>query len=216
MFKINLLVLPLLFILLTSCEDEGDDSLVTITPAPSEPLAILAKSQISFSTGLEIIRVDLNPPWSPIKFTVSNDSNDPITIVAISFEVTDPIEGETLVVTPVNFTLSDSVVLSTVRSNADLNCDGVVDEDDEIESEIIPPGSDLVNCSLDATNLNYSDRALYIESVVQNTGQNSTTIANQYRGLSFQVVGRFEGWYGMPEQPLRNFFKEVFFTLKAN
>ena len=192
---------------------------MTIAPAPSEPLAILAKSQISLSTGLDLIVVDLNPPWSPLKFTFTNDSNDTVTIVAMSFEISDPITGGTKDVTVVNFTITQSVILSTIRANGDLNCDGYVDDDDATVSSPIPPG-DTANCSLDATNLNYSSRALYIEdfssSNTDGGGEESGSIADQYRGQSFPVIGRFEGWYGPPEQPLRNFYQEVVFNLRAN
>lgn len=212
-------VVWLLLLSLCSCADE-ENSDVTIEPAPSEPLAILAKSQISFTAGIDVITVDLNPPWSPLKFTFENDSNDTVTIVAMSFLVTDPVQGENNLILVVNFSVTESVVLTTIRANGDLNCDGFVNEDDNAVTNPIPIG-DTENCPLDASNLTFSPKALYIESIVSNVGggggeNNNATVAEQYRGLSFPVIGRFEGWYGTPDQPLRNFYQEVFFNLKAN
>ena len=206
-FKIFLIIA--FYAQLSACSNE--EELVTITPAPNEPPAFLSTRSVVFGAGLNAVVKELGPPWTQLSFNFENNSTEAVSIVALSFEVSDPLTGNTNIITLSNIFDDGDLVLTTIKPTADFNCDGFVTDDD---ASLTEPSTD---CPLDDIRQVFENNPLYLENIVRGTGgSDNETISSQYRGLSFSIIARFEGWIGTPQLPLRNFYQEVFFTLKAN
>ena len=141
-----------------------------------------------------------------VGFNVVNDNDRTITIVALDFKVTGP-DGKDRKSSTFQYVGDEGQdVFGVFKAEADINCDGVVDaNDDGAKAPFI--------CDLDNRNPSFQGAQLYIHDLMQGvTGED----LDQFRGGSFTFEMRLEGWLGPPEAPLEGFFKIVTFTVGSN
>ena len=207
-----------------SCSgSEDDDSNFVAINVPT-PLVILVDRELVIS---DEETVSLSAPWAIVNFTTINNSTRIITIVGGAYIVTDPLSGERKVLA-LESSEGDTPYEGVIFPSRDTNCDGFVDEA-EAKANVAPsePCRQLVTTNpTDESEIRLNvhildDRSFFLSDIGSlGSGASGTefgdSVASLYRGLEFSIAANIEGWIGTPNQPERNFFKEFFFTARAN
>lgn len=226
------LCLTFLITTLTSCGgDENQEELVTVEiPAP---ITFLIDRTFFITANLSIT---LRAPWAIVNFNAINNTDRIITIIGGAYVVTDPITGNRRLLSltaTANINLNYTGVIFPSR---DVNCDGLVDETEAtnnvgpaqpctaITTATTIPDPDDPNATVNVVDeipvVLLNERILYLSGMGDAGVPGSTDIENSisqiYRGLTFPVEARIEGWVGSPTLPESNFFQNFFFTTIAN
>ena len=231
----RVIILTITALFLLSCSaDETESDLVKIE-VPT-PLVILVDRDILIDLGNTISTITLTAPWSVVNFRSVNNSTRIITVLGGSYIVTDPLTGQQKVIALTSLE-GDFNYEGVIFPSRDTDCDGVVSDAeaaagvgpaipcDRLRTEPCPEGdictpSDLAPGNSIAVSL-LDERQFFLENM-GNAGSGASgigidqSVAQLYRGLAFQVEASIEGWFGSPDRPEANFFRQFFFTTKAN
>lgn len=225
-FKKNICIFAIL-ISIVSCSEESSESDLVSVKIPT-PLTILVDSSVVI--GLNSLT--LEAPWSAINFSSVNNSSRIITVIGSSFIVTDPVSGGRKVILASSLDREDPNYEGVIFPSLDRNCDGTVSDAeasaglsrdvpcDRLGTPDLPP--DVVLDTTNSTEITIFDaRQFYVSGMADGASGASgsdaeNSISGTYRGLTFAIEARLEGWFGDPSKPERNFFKEFFFTTVAN
>ena len=220
---VRILSILTLSISLVSCGggEEGLSSQVSLE-VPT-PLVLLVDRELLIGQGLEIITVTLEAPWAVINFQTVNNSSTIVTVIGGSYVVTDPLTGDRKVVTLESVDSADLTYEGVIFPRLDVDCDGFV-SDTELANGVEPtvPCTAIVLPDGSTENVNVLDsRTFYLTDMASaGNGASGTgvddSVAFLYRGLSFSVEARIEGWFGPPSQPIANFFNTTFFQARSN
>lgn len=222
----RLAVISLLSLSLFSCsQDNGESGLVSIE-VPT-PLVILVNREFVIGQGLELITITLDAPWSVVNFRSINNSTRIITVVGGAYIVTDPLSGTRKVLALETLNVGELSYEGVIFPSRDVNCDGVVDDTEAANgvgpnapcTQLLVTDSQGNETFQDVTLLD--TRQFYLADMASTgSGDPGTdvddSVSQIYRGLSFTVEARIEGWFGTPERPESNFFREFFFETRAN
>ena len=216
--------LIMLFFSFPSCsQDDGSSNLVSIGVATT-PIVLLTDRILTISNDIEIT---LTAPWSLIHFKSSNNATRIVTVLAGSYIVTDPLTGQRRVIALRSIDLDDISYQGVIFPSKDTNCDGLVDDAEATAGVELGKSCTqlLITDSLGVEsreNVNILDtKQFYLTDMASAGGGSSGTdiedsLVQLYKGLSFSVEARIEGWFGTPDKPESNFFQEFFFEATAN
>lgn len=214
---------------LSACSNEATESDLVSVDIPT-PLTILVDREIV----LGLNSLSLEAPWAAIKFQSINNSSQIITVIGSSFIVTDPVSGGRKVIASSSLDGGNRNYEGVIFPSLDTNCDGLVSDAEASNglarnspcTRITDPADNLpADVELTTTNSAaitlFDARQFYVSGMADGASGASGSdvdgsISGVYRGLTFSMQARIEGWFGSPDGPERNFFKEFFFTTVAN
>lgn len=194
-----------LSVLVFGCGEEPTVENFKLQIAPSDPPIIFTTRTLTYVIGGETVEFEILGPWMQTGFAVVNNNDKAITIVSAEFRVTAP-DGETRTAQLFQGIDLGQDTFGVFKAEKDINCDGVVNVDDD-------GATAPANCDLDEQNPSYNGSRYYIFDLMQGvTGED----LDPFRGGSFTFELRLEGWVGGPEDPEEGFFKVVLFTVGSN
>ena len=204
---------------LLSCSDDDSAKKLKITIRDKNPPIVFADRSIPSND--PTAPIILTGPSTQIRFDIVNNTDDVITIAAVSYRVTGP-DGEERTGIVEDIDNPSQLIFGTIRAEADLNCDGKVERDDN--GNIIPEVPIAGSCVLDS--------GLPDDRAAQNPGNPSFKSTDyiltdllagveeeerdDLRGGNFVFEMRFEGWVGGINNPEENFFKIINFDIESN
>jgi len=229
---VRLIFILLIVVNTASCSNEESESDLAQISIPT-PLTILVDRTIFIDAGDTVLEFNLTAPWSVVNFQSINNSTRMITVIGGAYIITDPLSG-TRKVLSLESTEGAASYEGVIFPSRDTNCDGFV-SDAEATAGVGPsipctrlrfdPSDTTPNADLDASNSAFvtlfDERQFYLTDMGSaGSGESGTneedSVAFLYRGLTFAVSARVEGWFGTPDRPLANFSKEIFFTTRAD